>query len=112
MSSRHSRLSKGIEAFISRITAAGPSAKRPPHMALEVSLRALIPFLLVATLMVGGCDRAKPGAEQASGALADANQASPDAVAASPDEEAPGGPSAGTTGRGDRPGEGRGGKGG
>src|SRR3546814_2442061 len=72
MSSRHSRLSKGIEAFISRITAAGPSAKRPPHMALEVSLRALIPFLLVATLMVGGCDRAKPGAEQASGALADA----------------------------------------
>src|SRR3546814_1640882 len=76
MSSRHSRLSKGIEAFISRITAAGPSAKRPPHMALEVSLRALIPFLLVATLMVGGCDRAKPGAEQASGALADANQRS------------------------------------
>src|SRR3546814_19342898 len=63
-------------------------------MALEVSLRALIPFLLVATLMVGGCDRAKPGAEQASGALADANQASPDEVAASPDEVAPGGASA------------------
>src|SRR3546814_11263846 len=63
-------------------------------MALEVSLRALIPFLLVATLMVGGCDRAKPGAEQASGALADANQASPDDVAASPDEVAPGGASA------------------
>ncbi|MFC4846950.1 TlpA family protein disulfide reductase [Hephaestia sp. GCM10023244] len=52
-------------------------------------MRALIPFLLVATLMVGGCDRAKPGAEQASGALADANQASPDEVTPSPDEVAP-----------------------
>src|SRR3546814_5631496 len=71
-------------------------------MALEVSLRALIPFLLVATLMVGGCDRAKPGAEQASGALADANQASPDEVAASPDEVAPGGASAVKPGEVDR----------
>src|SRR3546814_2481970 len=71
-------------------------------MALEVSLRALIPFLLVATLMVGGCDRAKPGAEQASGALADANQASPDEVAASPDVVAPGGASAVQPGEVDR----------
>ncbi|RIA44536.1 thiol-disulfide isomerase/thioredoxin [Hephaestia caeni] len=65
-------------------------------------MRALIPFLLVATLMIGGCDRAKPGAEQASGALADANQASPDEVAASPDEVAPGGASAVTQGEVDR----------
>ena len=32
MSSRHNRLSTAIEAFISRITAAGPPAKRPPHI--------------------------------------------------------------------------------
>ncbi len=65
-------------------------------------MRALIPFLLVATLVIGGCDRAKPGAEQASGALADANQASPDEVAASPDEVAPGGASAVKPGEIDR----------
>src|SRR3546814_10651064 len=52
--------------------------------------------------MVGGCDRAKPGAEQAGGALADANQASPDEVAASPDEVAPGGASAVKPGEVDR----------
>jgi hypothetical protein len=28
-------LSKEMEAFISRISAEGPSAKRPPHIALE-----------------------------------------------------------------------------
>src|SRR3546814_6930452 len=44
----------------------------------------------------------KPGAEQASGALADANQASPDEVAASPDEVAPGGASAVKPGEVDR----------
>ena len=31
-SCRHSRLSNGMLAFISRITAAGPSANRPPHI--------------------------------------------------------------------------------
>jgi thiol-disulfide isomerase/thioredoxin len=49
-------LSNGIEAFISRITAAGPSANRPPHIAFEVCLRSIV-FLLAAAALIGGCDR-------------------------------------------------------
>ena len=45
MSCRHNRLSNGSEALISRITAAGPSAKRPPHIWLESALRPLIVLL-------------------------------------------------------------------
>ena len=66
---RHSRLSKGIDAFIARMTAEGPSANRPPHIALEeLCLRPLIPLLpiaLTAALTIGGCDRQSPPAEQA-----------------------------------------------
>ena len=47
MSCRQSRLSKPIEAFISRISAEGPSANRPPHMALE-------------SLILAACDRLSP----------------------------------------------------
>src|SRR6201999_3137307 len=54
MSCCHRRLSKGIEALISRITAAGPSAKRPPHILLEFSVRPLIACLLM--LALAACD--------------------------------------------------------
>lgn len=51
------RLSNGIEAFISRMTAAGPSANRPPHMLLELFVRLLIEMLLITGLMLlAGCD--------------------------------------------------------
>jgi thiol-disulfide isomerase/thioredoxin len=56
MSCRHNRLSKPIETFIARITAAGPSPKRPPHMVLELSVRPLI-ALLLGSLSIAGCDR-------------------------------------------------------
>src|SRR6187399_1360481 len=59
-----SRLSNGIEAFIARITAEGPSAKRPPHIALELSLRPVIALILIA-LAAGGCDRRSATPEQA-----------------------------------------------
>jgi thiol-disulfide isomerase/thioredoxin len=58
-------LSKGIEAFISRITAEGPSANRPPHIELELCLRPAIPFLLLAALVIGGCDRQSQPQSQA-----------------------------------------------
>lgn len=67
MSWRHSRLSKGMEAFISRITADGPSEKRPPHMLLELSLRSGIVLLLPVLLAIGACDRPSQPTEQASG---------------------------------------------
>ena len=59
----HIRLSNGSDALISRITAAGPSAKRPPHIALESALRPLIVPLL-ALALIAGCDRQKPAAPQ------------------------------------------------
>jgi thiol-disulfide isomerase/thioredoxin len=52
-------------------------------------LRALIPCLLAATLIAGGCDRAKQAPEQASQASSDATSASPDEVLASSDEVPP-----------------------
>src|SRR6185369_7461721 len=67
MSCRHNRLSKAIEAFISRMSAEGPSANRPPHMALEEwSLRLVIACLpgLVLGLALAGCDRQKAAAPQ------------------------------------------------
>lgn len=63
MSWRQSRLSKAIEAFISRISADGPSAKRPPHMLLELPLRLLIALLLI--LPAAACDRQKAESPQA-----------------------------------------------
>src|ERR1700751_4325329 len=63
---RHKRLSNGIEAFISRITAAGPSAKRPPHIALDASMSfrsTIVPLLMLGLL--AGCDRQVSTPEQA-----------------------------------------------
>src|SRR3954462_3900554 len=63
---RHRRLSNGIEAFISRITAAGPSAKRPPHIALDASMSfrsTIVPLLMLGLL--AGCDRQVSPSEQA-----------------------------------------------
>src|SRR3954471_7551849 len=62
---RHRRLSNGIEAFISRITAAGPSAKRPPHIALDASMSfrsTTLPLLMLGLL--AGCDRQVSTSEQ------------------------------------------------
>jgi thiol-disulfide isomerase/thioredoxin len=57
-----------MEAFISRITDAGPSAKRPPHMLLEpavmsFSSRSLIALLLLGPTL-GACDRQSAQKEQ------------------------------------------------
>ena len=43
ISCRHSTLSKGIEAFISRMTADGPSSNRPPHIAVGAVALAVVP---------------------------------------------------------------------
>src|SRR5690606_36941271 len=93
MSCRHSALSKGIEAFISRMIALGPSAKRPPHIWLEPPLDRSLSRLpsLSLTLAVlglavinGGCDRqSQPPAQPA--AKEQANAGSPATAAGSPD---------------------------
>jgi thiol-disulfide isomerase/thioredoxin len=63
-------LSKGIEALISRMTAEGPAAKRPPHIWLEPELPLISPrpsaFLvpLVAAVLLAGCDRQTPADTQ------------------------------------------------
>jgi thiol-disulfide isomerase/thioredoxin len=63
-------LSTEIEALISRITAAGPPAKRPPHIGLvELSLRLI---LLLLALCIAGCDRQKPEPSQGEEAAAPA----------------------------------------
>src|SRR6185312_3241171 len=62
ISCRHNRLSNGMEALISRITAAGPSAKRPPHMLLEFSVRSLM--MLLPLLGLIACDRQSEGKGQ------------------------------------------------
>jgi hypothetical protein len=55
-----------MEAFISRISAEGPSAKRPPHMLLELPLRLVIASLLSlsAGFALAGCDRQKAAESQ------------------------------------------------
>jgi thiol-disulfide isomerase/thioredoxin len=59
--------------LISRITAEGPAAKRPPHIWLEpelplISLRPLaffvMPVALLGASLLGGCDRQSPGGAQ------------------------------------------------
>src|SRR5687768_11590581 len=66
MSSRHNRLSTEMEAFISRITAAGPPANRPPHIILELPVRLIVPLLLgLMAPMIAGCARQKAEAPQA-----------------------------------------------
>jgi thiol-disulfide isomerase/thioredoxin len=57
-----------MEALISRITAAGPPAKRPPHIWFEVLSLRLI--LLLLALVLAGCDRQKGQAPQANEAAA------------------------------------------
>src|SRR3954464_15208425 len=64
MSCRQSALSKGIEAFISRMIADGPSANRPPHMVLEPALSvsrslklAVLGVVVMAPVVLGGCNR-------------------------------------------------------
>src|SRR5690606_21860684 len=59
MSWRHSALSNGIEALISRMTALGPSAKRPPHIWLEPPMPRSLLFSLTCALalVTAGCDR-------------------------------------------------------
>jgi len=55
--------------LISRITAAGPPAKRPPHIWFaELSLRSIV--LLLALVLIAGCDRQKAEAPQANEASA------------------------------------------
>jgi len=56
-------LSIAIEAFIARITDAGPAANRPPHIELESPVRLIV--LLLIGLASPACDRQKPTAEQA-----------------------------------------------
>jgi thiol-disulfide isomerase/thioredoxin len=48
-----------MEAFISRITSAGPTPKRPPQMLLESDVSRVIslPFLLALPLFAAACDR-------------------------------------------------------
>jgi thiol-disulfide isomerase/thioredoxin len=71
MSGRHIRLSNEIDAFISRISAEGPSANRPPHISLELPLRPEIACLLAAAaLLTSGCDRQKGGEPQGNGTSA------------------------------------------
>lgn len=63
------------------MTADGPSAKRPPHMVLELSLRSLIAILLIA-LAAGGCDRRSSGRGQAHETAAHREAAAPAASTA------------------------------
>jgi thiol-disulfide isomerase/thioredoxin len=67
MSSRHIRLSTGIDAFIVCMISEGPEPKRPPQMLLESDVRRVI-FLSFAApmlLLIAGCDRQTAPAEQA-----------------------------------------------
>src|SRR3546814_16493674 len=73
ISSSHRRLSTGIDALIPCMIAAGPPPKRPPHMLLLSGVfairRAPNPSLAILGLLlagsIAGCDREKPGREQA-----------------------------------------------
>src|SRR3546814_19039230 len=67
MSCFHRRLSKGMEAFISRMTEAAPAAKRPPHMLLELfPVRSSLPCVMTLLLLpgLGACDKQSPPAGQ------------------------------------------------
>jgi thiol-disulfide isomerase/thioredoxin len=68
-----------MEAFISRISAEGPSANRPPHILLELPLRpAIVLLLALGALASAGCDRQKAGEPQGE---APSNAAAPSAPA-------------------------------
>jgi thiol-disulfide isomerase/thioredoxin len=63
-----------MEAFISRITAAGPPEKRPPHISLELPVRLMVGLLLGLAPMIVGCDRQKAEAPQAPAAEAESGK--------------------------------------
>lgn len=84
MSCRHSRLSKEMEAFISRISAEGPPANRPPHIVLapllseSVSLRLVIVALLgLAGLALAGCAKENGQADQGNAGVSIAPEPGP-----------------------------------
>src|SRR3546814_13445836 len=67
MSCRHNRLSNGMEAFISRMIEAGPSAKRPTHKLLEpAAVRYVIAILLLCCMpfLLCACERHNRHKEQ------------------------------------------------
>jgi len=70
-----------MEAFISRITAAGPAAKRPPHMELEPLMVSRSAIVCLLALSIAGCDRQSGGNAQANAANT-ANAAADEVVAA------------------------------
>lgn len=84
-----------MEALIARITDDGPSAKRPPHMELELELlmRSAIALVLAAAVLTGGCDRQSPGAAQAN-QTSTVNVSADEVPPPSPDEVGGGAPSA------------------
>jgi thiol-disulfide isomerase/thioredoxin len=53
-----------MEAFISRITAAGPPANRPPHMLLEFVLRTIFISSVAIALLLSGCGNQSDPAPQ------------------------------------------------
>src|SRR5690606_7727114 len=73
ISCRHSALSNGIEALISRMIAPGPSEKRPPHIWLEPFMPRSPSFLLTCALalVLAGCDRESAEPAQPEGAQAE-----------------------------------------
>src|SRR6478609_4258888 len=83
MSCRQSALSKGIEALISRMIAAGPSAKRPPHIWLEPAMPRLplLSLTLPIVLLLAGCDRQSGGEAQQQETATPAPSAGEDAEA-------------------------------
>src|SRR6478609_3523392 len=64
ISCRHRRWSNGIEALISRMIALGPSANRPPHIALESDMRRLVLSSVLLLFAAAGCHKQEPKAPQ------------------------------------------------
>src|SRR6185369_12815212 len=102
ISCRHNRLSNGREAFISRITAAGPSAKRPPHMLFAPSVREIVLRSEIALLLLCGLSLSSAGCDKRSGGGGQ-GEAANSALAPTPGEAPPAGkPDAAATARVDR----------
>jgi thiol-disulfide isomerase/thioredoxin len=81
-----------MEALIARITAEGPSAKRPPHMVLEEVMRRSMLLIGATALLACGCDRRSPADGQGEAAANNVAVADTANVAAiSPDEVRPSG---------------------
>jgi thiol-disulfide isomerase/thioredoxin len=82
-------LSNGIEALISRITADGPSANRPPHIRLELlPMMRLKSLPLVVPICIGvGCAAALAGCDRQSGGSAQQQEAAAAPTPAPPQAE-------------------------